>query len=109
MPSIGQFLDGYNFNIGEITYGYKLSERLGEHITIIRYQKYKYQLELTYIPVKGKRQDVNKLLYYLKSLMSEIKEIKAIRNYYTCYIDDIEYEDNEDGSIIIFIDAHSIH
>jgi hypothetical protein len=89
MPNPNQFLAGFGITSGRIFGKYELTYSYATHTAIKAYQEYKYNITLTFKSTsKVTDDDYHKFYHLLLNVIRQQHDIKAIRNYYNCTIDD---------------------
>ena len=108
MPEPEVLLNNYGLVDGLKLSGYVLNNPSATHESIHRYQEYRYSIILIFVNQgKGSYQD---LYYQLIDIISQQKDIKAIRNYYHCSfepINDGDVEQTSNNDIIFYLTAHA--
>lgn len=108
MPNASDFLAGFGLTRRTEIGGYILNEVHSTHVSIKRYQEYRYDITLTFINMGSGIYE--KLLSGLRSLISGEHIIYGIRNPYRCVIDPIQHGDiseDTEGIIVIQLTGHS--
>lgn len=72
MPSVSEYLSGFDLKKGLRVAGYELVDVETDHILVERYRLYDYPTTMIWRPVGGDRQE---FLSELRSLLSETKTI----------------------------------
>ena len=84
MPSTDSFLKAFNLNKGEEYNGYLLKDILIHEQIISRYRHYSYIVTLKFDKININSTQKNLFSWIEKALLSVTKNVKAIKNYYTC-------------------------
>ncbi len=107
MPTPEKFLLSYGFITGSQFDDYILNEATAIHISIKRYQEYKYEIKLSFSNIgNGTWENLFKVL---KKIISEEHIVKGARNPYICNIDYPSYGDvyGNDDNIKISLIGHA--
>lgn len=111
MPNANKFLSGFGLTKGFHLAGYILSEVSSTHVTIKRYQEYRYDITLIFTKLDNVSNVSYEQLYtQLLPIISEEHIIYGVSNPYRCVIDEPKDGDiyiHDDGSIEFQLTGHS--
>ena len=107
MPDAEKFLSSFGFINGHQFDGYILKLATATHVTVKRYQEYKYDIELLFTNVGNGTWE--SLFNILQKNISEENIVKGARNPYLCVIDYPAYGDvyKENNNIRIYLTGHA--
>jgi len=108
MPEPIDFLYGFGLIRGRDFDGYKLTNTVASHVTVRRYQEYRYSITLTFTN-SGSGTPAS-LLQSLTPVVSQEHIIYGIRNPYRCLIDIPRQEDLtalDSKTIVVQLTGHS--
>ena len=107
MPHANEFMKGFELIKNRSIAGYNLVDASCKHETIVRYHEYRYIIQLKFLNINGKYQQ---LIDEIEHLISKQPIVYGISNPYRCYIDKLNYRDivNINGLIVINLLGHAI-